>query len=165
MLVLNVAGPDDSAVHEKTIPTTTSSRKPQRLMRKTTSGPEHQDESEENNITVFVKDDQWKDNQNQILTEAESRYILGKNEMKTSIPPRISFLTHQGKVPNDKRNKRRKQHWSRSHDRNVSKMERGKEKRNDGLTRVRRKRKGSWRKCVKVNRRERVMTRCSSEGK
>ena len=36
-------------------------------------------------------------------TPADSRYSLGKIEMKTSIPRGLTIFTHQGKVLNDKK--------------------------------------------------------------
>ena len=79
----------------------------------------------------------------------------------------MTHLVHQGKMLNDKNTIEEHNIGAEATIEMSLRTLGGMEKWNGGLARVRRKRKrkGSWRKCVKVNRRDQVVTRCSYEGK
>ena len=72
---------------------------------KDTTKPEHEDESEENYMTVYVKTISGGKTIS-IKCDKKSRkqiQFLQKIEMRTAIPRGITYLTHQGKVLNDKK--------------------------------------------------------------
>ena len=70
---------------------------------KNTTEPEHKDEFEENYMTVYVKTISGKTDRVICDKKQKADTVSRKIEMRTAIPRRITCLTHQGKMLNDKK--------------------------------------------------------------
>ena len=89
---------------------------------KITTELEHEDELEENSMTVYVKTISGKTISIKCDKKQKEDTVSKKVDMKTSIFQHITFLVHQGKVLNDKKTVEENNIWSRSYDRNVSEI-------------------------------------------
>ena len=72
---------------------------------KITTELEHEDELEENNMTVYVKTISGKTISTKCDKKQKADRVSKKVEMKTSTPQSTIYLFHQGKVLNDKKTK------------------------------------------------------------
>ena len=70
---------------------------------KNTTEPKHEDEFEENYMTVYVKTINGKTIRFKCVKKQKADTVSEKIEMRTAIPRGATYLTHQGKVLNDKK--------------------------------------------------------------
>ena len=77
---------------------------------------EPEGENEKNMITIYVTTISGKTICIKRDEKRKAMSILDEVERRSAIPRSMTYLVHHGKLLNEKKNNRRKQHWDRNHD-------------------------------------------------
>ena len=77
---------------------------------------EPEGENEKNMITIYVTTISGKTICIKRDEKRKAMSILDEVERRSAIPRSMTYLVHHGKLLNERKNNRRKQHWNRNHD-------------------------------------------------